>query len=446
MTVAVTINVNKLSLCHKGSGGITIATLPDVCLTPPGIPVPYPNVAFSKDLAQGTTTVFADGGNSCAIAPSIFATSSGDEPGTMGGVVSGTFTKEASFLTFSADVKIEGQAACRLTDKMLQNHGNTVDCAGVQQPPVFGNKIKCDAVTCADAWKAAKAETDKIVNMKDPFERNKVISAKYAEMYENNKELSWPGVAAFASKQVGCGMAEARDSGVKSVAIGAGIGAGGGAAGGAVAGAAIGVWFFGVGALPAAGVGALIGGGLGLLGGGAAGYAGSKEMISYLAKGNGAVFSEIYPVLALYDFYKKNCTPEALRACMNELGDGNVPPLVRQGMNDVLNGDSTEGALKMLQQEQQNTLQHAVYDDALFDRLLDANKILGISAVQVAYSADCTADADLTRTFSGGNLYNYGDRWHYAQGVVTGFGDLNSQNPGYVDQQLNNIISRGGGP
>ena len=442
----VTINVNKLSLCHKGSDGLTIATLPDVCLTPPGVPIPYPNIAFSKDLADGTTTVFADGGNSCAIRPSIFSKSIGDEPGTMGGVVSGTFMKEASWLTFSADVKIEGQAACRLTDKMLQNHGNTVDCGGEQQSPVFGNRINCDAKTCADAWQAAEDETKKVVDMQDPFARNKVISARYANMYLDNKELSWPGVAAFASKQVGCGMAQARDSTVQSVAIGAGIGGGGGAVGGAAIGAAAGAWVFGVGAIPGAIGGAIIGGLLGGAAGGTAGYAGSKEMIAYLAKGNGAVFSEIYPILALYAFYKRNCTPEALRACMDQLGDGNIPPLVKQGMNDVLDGQPTEGALKMLQQEQQNTLQHAVYDDGLFDRLLDANKILGISSIQVAYSADCTASAALTQTFTGGNLYSYGDRWPYAQGVATGFVDLAGGNPSYVDGQLDSIIQAGGGP
>ncbi len=60
-----TININGLTLCHKGSDGISTATLPDVCKTPsPGgpVPVPYSNVARSSDLAKGTTTVQADGG------------------------------------------------------------------------------------------------------------------------------------------------------------------------------------------------------------------------------------------------------------------------------------------------------------------------------------------------------------------------------------------------
>src|SRR3989442_6002855 len=64
-----TININGLTLCHKGSDGISTATLPDVCKTPsPGgpVPVPYSNVARSSDLAKGTTTVQADGGNMCA--------------------------------------------------------------------------------------------------------------------------------------------------------------------------------------------------------------------------------------------------------------------------------------------------------------------------------------------------------------------------------------------
>ena len=63
----VTININNLTLCHKGSNGIAIATLPDVCKTTPGpVPVPYPNVAFSKQLKKGTKTIKVDGGKIAA--------------------------------------------------------------------------------------------------------------------------------------------------------------------------------------------------------------------------------------------------------------------------------------------------------------------------------------------------------------------------------------------
>lgn len=136
--MALTVNVNDLTLCHKGSDGTSTATLPDVCNTPtPGPePIDYPNIAYSRDLIKGTTSVLADGGNMCAHRASEFATSTGDEPGTLGGVTSGVNMAEASWLSFSFDVKLEGKGACRLTDKMLHNHGNTVNAAGEVQEPL----------------------------------------------------------------------------------------------------------------------------------------------------------------------------------------------------------------------------------------------------------------------------------------------------------------------
>ena len=155
--MAVTINVNNLTLCHKGSGGIATATVPDVCKTPPGpVPIPYPNVAMSSDLAKGTINVKADGGNMCANVGSEFSKSTGDEAGVLGGVVSGVFTKEATWMTYSFDVKLEGKGACRLTDKMFMNHSNTVCLAGlVQQMLTLGEiyvlcKLMCDCIAAGN--------------------------------------------------------------------------------------------------------------------------------------------------------------------------------------------------------------------------------------------------------------------------------------------------------
>lgn len=140
----VTIKVNNLSLVHRGSGGVSRATLPDVCKTPPGmVPVPYPNTTFSRDLERGTATVDADGGRMIAVNGSIFTPSTGDEPGAGGGVVSGVHKKESRWLTYSMDVKIEGRNACRLTDKKLHNHGNTVNAGGEMQSNP-GGKSLCD--------------------------------------------------------------------------------------------------------------------------------------------------------------------------------------------------------------------------------------------------------------------------------------------------------------
>lgn len=78
----------------------------------------------------------ADGGNMCAINGSEFMKSTGDEPGCIGGVGSGTFKMEAAWITYSFNVKLEGEGACRLTDKMFHNHNNTANMAGVIQPPI----------------------------------------------------------------------------------------------------------------------------------------------------------------------------------------------------------------------------------------------------------------------------------------------------------------------
>lgn len=130
----ITININGLTLCHKGSGGVTHNTLPDVCKTPPlAIPIPFENEAYSSDLIKGTSSVFADGGNMIANYGSCFAKSIFDEPGSMGGVKSGTNRAEAEWISHSFDVFFEGKPACRLTDKMFMNHRNTVNMAGLCQ-------------------------------------------------------------------------------------------------------------------------------------------------------------------------------------------------------------------------------------------------------------------------------------------------------------------------
>lgn len=139
MPVTIKVNGENNSLVHKGSGHFSKATIPDVCKTPtPGgpVPIPYPNISFSSSLSKGTKTVKADGGNMIAIKGSEFSMSTGDEPGTVGGVKSNTFKKESTWITYSFSVKMEGKNACRLEDKKFQNHENTVDIMGAGGPPV----------------------------------------------------------------------------------------------------------------------------------------------------------------------------------------------------------------------------------------------------------------------------------------------------------------------
>ena len=46
----------------------------------------------------------------------------------------------------------------------------------------------------------------------DPTERNRAINAAYARLWLHDERFQWAGLAAFASKQVGCGLLHAADS------------------------------------------------------------------------------------------------------------------------------------------------------------------------------------------------------------------------------------------
>lgn len=140
MAVTIKVNGSNLSLAHKASQGIVKSTLPDVCKTPaPGgpIPIPYPVIiSLTSDLKKGTKSVAVDGGNPAATKVSELSRCTGDEPGTAKGIKSSTQMKEATWLSWSMDVFMEGSNVCRLGDKLLMNHGNTACLGGILQPSV----------------------------------------------------------------------------------------------------------------------------------------------------------------------------------------------------------------------------------------------------------------------------------------------------------------------
>lgn len=148
--MGVTVGVNKLSVVHAGSGGVSSA-FPDVCKTPSPagpVPIPYPNVAKSSDTADGAGTVKCDGNPVC-VKDSNFSTSTGDEAGTAGGGVVSNKTKgKAEFVNFSFDVKFEGKNVPRALDLMLHNDKNTPPFPLVQGPVVGMASVKSVCFIC----------------------------------------------------------------------------------------------------------------------------------------------------------------------------------------------------------------------------------------------------------------------------------------------------------
>lgn len=79
-----------------------------------------------------------------------------------------------------------------------------------------GTIYEIDCLGCNEVWLAYQKEAEDIVApggqlIADPKERNRVINAAYARLWLHDNRFQWAGLAAFASKQVGCGLLHASD-------------------------------------------------------------------------------------------------------------------------------------------------------------------------------------------------------------------------------------------
>ncbi|MFK5891691.1 MAG: DUF4150 domain-containing protein [Pseudomonadota bacterium] len=116
---------NARGIAHKGSGGLSVV-FPDVCKTPtPGgpVPIPYPNIGKASDTTGGAKSVKTDG-KMPMVKGAKYSMSTGDEAGSVGGVVSGSTKGECEFMMYSFDVKFEGKNICRMGDPLFHNKKN----------------------------------------------------------------------------------------------------------------------------------------------------------------------------------------------------------------------------------------------------------------------------------------------------------------------------------
>jgi hypothetical protein len=75
--------------------------------------------------------------------------------------------------------------------------------------------LVCDILTAEYVWRTFQEEAEDIIKVNGAFiaddtERNKRINAAYARLWLADNRFQWAGLAAFASKQVGCGLLHAR--------------------------------------------------------------------------------------------------------------------------------------------------------------------------------------------------------------------------------------------
>jgi hypothetical protein len=131
-------------LSTKG-GGMCQATGPiDVCKVPappaPPIPTPFPNMGQCSDAKGDTCPQKVKVDNKAPLCKnSEIASSNGDEPGTLKGMVSSTTGDIIAYSKGSMKVKMEGNYVVRQMDLTKHNKNNAP--AGMQSSP-SQNKVK----------------------------------------------------------------------------------------------------------------------------------------------------------------------------------------------------------------------------------------------------------------------------------------------------------------
>ncbi|KVD73643.1 type VI secretion protein [Burkholderia sp. ABCPW 14] len=106
----------------------------DVCKTPTPtgpVPIPYPNTGAPM-MASSITTKVLVCGMPALTKKSTIPMTNGDQPGTVGGVMSGKIMGKVEFAAGSTKVKFEGSPVVRLSTPTKHNDGNAT--GAVLQP------------------------------------------------------------------------------------------------------------------------------------------------------------------------------------------------------------------------------------------------------------------------------------------------------------------------
>lgn len=98
---------------------------PDVCKTPPAIPIPYPDIALGPTAIPNAYNILymcTPAHNMATITP----LTNGDNAGVAMGVVSQTVMGQSRHLTGAFTILLKGTPATRMTSLTLQNSTNMV--------------------------------------------------------------------------------------------------------------------------------------------------------------------------------------------------------------------------------------------------------------------------------------------------------------------------------
>lgn len=339
----------------------------------------------------------------CSQHPTKLAPSGPPESPSMNPPVSGP-----TITTGSSTVLIGKHPAARVSDLGACTYRIL---AGARHVYIGGAQEVCE---CVQLWTRYLDEAEAIIapHDHDHRARNKVISAAYASLYLGDRRLNWVGLAAYASKQVGCAMDHAQ------AAMRAGEQ-------------------------------------MQRLGGGIAAYGTAADLAAdytyeQLGKGNRQLFLDVYP---LHRFYQE----QGLAKLMECAGSRNppVPPDAIAGFMALEQGDPAESLRQIAFHEQLNILQDQIYDDYMFRRILIANetRLPMTSPASLNLGVDCSGPRELKFSKSwmsdgkGGipELYDETERMDWIDDEVAPAYEKIEGTPEHI-RDLEEIKRRGEGP
>ena len=110
--------------------------------------------------------------------------------------VSGTTSKAAG---------AAGKAPAALKTSAPADSGSSSTVAKAAAPATTTKSFDCKG-----NWSSAVSQVNKTDDIADPLQRNKQITADYANLYKQTPDLQWAGLASVVSRNAGCGMVKAK--------------------------------------------------------------------------------------------------------------------------------------------------------------------------------------------------------------------------------------------
>lgn len=301
--------------------------------------------------------------------------------------------------------------------------------------------VEVEALTAEHLWATFQAEAEELIRIDGKLDgpeqgRNKRINAAYAKLWLADNRFQWAGFAAFASKQVGCGLLHARQLSDKSkdeLAL-------------VVNWAGSSTEAAGMSALPTTI------------------RNGADYMYERLGFGNKCLFLDIYP---LHRFYMERGWEE-FRACLplrqnirarvawdarHLLSFGTAFQGILVGFGRVEAGNIAKSVESLAWHEQVNVLQRIMYNDPQMQNALAKNQLAwavrfpsGVyTEIQLTLSAQCKAKDGWTSYFPGAQnakLWVVKERMEFVNRAAGQFDQLlRSSHRSYVEESLRAIYA-----